>query len=81
MRTTRQCVESGRRANGVPCEEEPYYDVDAFSRTFGVDFNVTAKSGYDIAHGMGNNVADLFHLCFNTGEYIVASSALCFIYA
>ena len=68
MRTTQQCVASGRRAKGVSCEEEPYYDVDAFTRSFGVDFNVTAKSGYDIAHGMGNNLADLFHLCLNTGE-------------
>lgn len=70
-RTTKQCAASGRRANGVSHEDEPYYDIDVFTRSFGVEFNVTAKTGYDIAHGLSNNIADLFHLVLNTGQILM----------
>jgi hypothetical protein len=70
LRTTKQCAASGRRANGVSHEDEPYYDIDVFTRSFSLAFDVTAKSGYDMAHGMGNNTADVFHLVLNTGQIL-----------
>ena len=56
---------SGLRANGKSVQAEPFFDVDVFTKKWGLDFNVLYRTIYDVCHGLGNNVADIFNIMLN----------------
>jgi hypothetical protein len=65
-RTAEECIASGTRCAGKHKDTEPYFDVSIFWEV--LKFNVYRKSIYDMAHGLGNNLGDLFRLVFNYGN-------------
>lgn len=66
MTTARKNAIGQRKgANGTA---DAFYDVDAFT-TFFPDFDLLSRVLYDIAHGLGNNIANLFAMALNTGQF------------
>ena len=64
--TIQQAIDSGRRAGGKTKDDEPYFDVSVFHKV--LDWDVYNNSIYDLAHGMANNIRDLFQMVFNFGD-------------
>jgi hypothetical protein len=66
MTTARKNAIGQRKgANGTA---DAFYDVDAFTTMF-PDFDLLSRVLYDIAHGLGNNIANLFAMALNTGQF------------
>ena len=64
--TMKQKIASGRRSAGSSNQDEAFFDVDPFTEYFPQDkFNVLLQTIYCMAHGIGNNINDLFSMILN----------------
>ena len=70
--TTKKKIAIGKR-QGINGTEDPFYDVDAFT-TFFPDIDLLGETLYDIAHGLGNNLANTFSIVLNKGQYAYSAA-------